>query len=267
VIFSSPHSGRIYDPAFLASSRLDALTLRRSEDCYIDEIFAAAPQHGVALLAAEFPRAYCDPNREPWELDPAMFEDSLPGWVNTASPRVAAGLGTVARVVATGAAIYRGRLRFADAAQRVSTCWEPYHQALQALIAHIRASSPACLLIDCHSMPAHACEGKRPHPDIVLGDAHGASCAESVTRHVEHFLMRRGYIVLRNDPYAGGYVTRFYGRPAEGTHALQIEIARGLYMVENSLEKLPGLARISRDMTALAESLSAEAHRLMAAPS
>ncbi len=266
VVFSSPHSGCLYDPAFLASSRLDALTLRRSEDCYIDEIFAAAPAHGAALIAAEFPRAYCDPNREPWELDPAMFEDPLPGWVNTASPRVAAGLGTLARVVATGAAIYRGRLRFADAEQRVSTCWQPYHQALAALIRHIRKASPACLLVDCHSMPAHACEGKRPVPDIVLGDAHGGSCAAAVIRHVEHFLQRRGYVVRRNDPYAGGYVTRFYGRPAEGTHALQIEIARGLYMDEDSLRKLPGLSRISQDMTALAESLAAEARRLMAAP-
>jgi N-formylglutamate amidohydrolase len=264
VIFSSPHSGRQYDPGFLAKSRLDALTLRRSEDCYIDEIFAAAPAHGAPLLAAEFPRAWCDANREPWELDPAMFEDALPDWVNTGSPRVAAGLGTIARVVATGAAIYRGRLRFADAEQRIASCWEPYHRALAALIAEIRARSPACLLVDCHSMPAHACEGRRPLPDIVLGDAHGGSCATAITRHVEHFLVRRGYVVRRNDPYAGGYVTRFYGKPPEGTHAVQIEIARGLYMNESSLDRLPGLLRVSGDMADLAASLVAEAGRLMA---
>ena len=82
------------------------------------------------LLAATFPRAWCDANREPWELDPAMFADRLPSWVNTTSARVGAGLGTIARVVASGEAIYRDKLSFADAERRIRTCWQPFHDAL-----------------------------------------------------------------------------------------------------------------------------------------
>jgi N-formylglutamate amidohydrolase len=263
IVFSSPHSGRMYDPEFLAVSRLDALTLRRSEDSFVDEIFAAVPALGGALIAAEFPRAWCDVNRERWELDPAMFEDSLPAWVNTASPRVAAGLGTIARVVSTGAAIYAKRLRFTDAEQRVALCWEPYHTALTGLIARVQSSFGTCLLIDCHSMPAHACSDRRPVPDIVLGDAYGASCAPPLMRHADAFLTGCGYVVRRNDPYAGGYVTRHYGMPSNGVHALQVEIARRLYMTEATMEKHAGFERVTRDMGQFAASMASAAARLV----
>jgi N-formylglutamate deformylase len=176
---------------------------------------------------------------------------------------VAAGLGTVARIVSTGAAIYRDRLRFAEAEHRIATCWEPYHEALSRLIAFMQAQFGACLLIDCHSMPAHACEDRRPVPDIVLGDAYGATCSPAVMRHAEAFLTGRGYVVRRNDPYAGGYVTRHYGKPSTGAHSLQVEIARRLYVNETSLEKHPGFARLSDDMAAFAASLASKAEQLV----
>ena len=240
IIFASPHSGRAYPDHFLTAARLDALSLRRSEDSFVDELFAAAPEHGAPLLAATFPRAYCDANREPWELDPAMFADALPPWVNTTSARVGAGLGTIARVVASGETIYRGKLPFAEAELRVSTCWQPFHDSLAALIGETRARFGVCLLIDCHSMPSHGHtvrSGAKP-TDFVLGDAHGTACTPRATRLVEGVLTGLGYTVQRNDPYAGGYITRHYGRPREGVHALQIEVARALYMDETRIERL-----------------------------
>jgi N-formylglutamate deformylase len=263
LIMSSPHSGRVYTPEFIGLSRLALPGLRRSEDCFIDELFASGPDFGATLIAARFPRAWCDANREAWELDPSMFEDPLPEWVNTSSPRVAAGLGTIARVVSNGEAIYRGTLRFADARDRVATCWQPYHDALAQLVAAARARHGACLLLDCHSMPAHACRDRRPVPDIVLGDVHGAACAPAVLRRVESFLVERRYAVRRNDPYAGGYITRHYGRPAADCHALQIEVARGLYMDEANLTKSPGFGRVAADLRALAEMLSDELPELL----
>ncbi len=265
LVFSSPHSGRDYTAEFLAVTRLDSLALRRSEDCYIEEIFAAVPEYGATLIAATFPRAWCDANREAWELDPAMFADPLPPWVNTAGPRVSAGLGTLARLVSSGEAIYRGLLRFADAQHRVSTCWRPYHDTLAAAADAARDRFGACLLVDCHSMPAHACADRRPVPDIVLGDSHGTSCAPAVLRAVEGFLVRRGYAIRRNDPYAGGYITRHYGRPAANVHAVQVEIARGLYMDETTLARRPGFAQVKADMTALAAFLSEQARGLLLA--
>ncbi len=257
LVFASPHSGRDYPQELLAASRLDALSLRRSEDGFVEELFAAVPELGAPLLSATFPRVYCDVNREPWELDPAMFEGRLPNWVNTASPRVGAGLGTIARVVATGEQVYGRKLRFEEAEARVRDCWQPYHGALASLIEETRAAFGTCLLIDCHSMPTHPSQAGRG-VDIVLGDAHGTACAPRATRLVEEALRGMGYAVRRNDPYAGGYVTRHYGRPREGVHALQIEVSRPLYMDEARIERLPGMAALQRDLTRLVRLMLAE---------
>jgi N-formylglutamate amidohydrolase len=262
---SSPHSGRSYAAEFMSIARLDEKTLRRSEDSYVDEIFAAAPGHGAPLIAATFPRAFCDVNREAWELDPAMFEDALPDWVNTTSPRVGAGLGTIARVVANGEAIYGIRLRFAEAQRRVHGYWQPYHDALLGLVEQTRAKFGACLLLDCHSMPSGATGTRRPSADIVLGDVHGTACAPAVMRRAEAFFNDHGYVTRRNDPYAGGYVTRHYGRPSANIHALQIELARSLYMDETSLEKRPGFQRVRRDATGLMALMATVAAELTAA--
>ncbi len=255
LVFASPHSGTSYPSDFVSATRLDPLSLRRSEDSFVNGLFAAAPSHGAPLLSATFPRAFCDANREPWELDPAMFTDTLPSWVNTTSARVGAGLGTIPRVVASGEAIYRGKLPFAEAERRVRQFWQPFHDILSRLIEETRRAFGVCLLVDCHSMPAagrHRSQG----PDIVLGDAHGTACTPRVTRLAEQVLIARGYTVRRNDPYAGGYITRHYGRPREGTHALQIEIARRLYMDEIRIEPLACFDQVRRDMTFLVSALT-----------
>jgi N-formylglutamate deformylase len=264
LVFVSAHSGTDYDPAFLRDSRLDQPGLRRSEDMFVDELFAAATHHGAPLLCATFPRAYCDANREKWELDPAMFDGALPTYVNTSSLRVGAGLGTIARVVGSGEAIYREKLSFAEAAQRVERCWQPFHDALRRLVDETRRSFGGCLLIDCHSMPSQGMAqgsaqgmGRPAQAEIVLGDAHGTSCLPAAMRALEQAFLAMGRSVRRNDPYAGGYITRHYGRPREGVQALQVEIARGLYMDEDKLQKRPAFARLQQDLAVLIGQLAA----------
>jgi len=154
VVFSSPHSGRQYSDAFVAASRLDAPTLKRSEDSFVDEIFAAAPDFGAPLVRALFPRAYVDANREAYELDPEMFTGPLPDYVRVRSPRIAAGLGTVPKIVANGEAIYDGPMSFDEARRRIETHHRPYHRAVGDLLERARAAFGAALLIDCHSMPS-----------------------------------------------------------------------------------------------------------------
>lgn len=255
LVFSSAHSGADYPASFLAESRLEPRTLRRSEDFGVDRLFAAAPDYGAPLLKAFFPRAYCDANREPWELDPAMFADPLPPWVNTASARIGAGLGTIPRVVASGETIYAHKLSFAEAEERIRRCWDPYHAALRHLIARTLDRFGICFLIDCHSMPSNLGQAT---PDFVLGDAFGTACNGDLVLQTENCLRRLGYSVRRNDPYAGGYVTRQYGRPREGVHALQIEIARGLYMDERRIEAHRGFLRLQRDLADLIAFMTAE---------
>jgi N-formylglutamate amidohydrolase len=250
VVFASPHSGDVYPPDFVRQARLDALDLRRSEDAFIDALFEDAPRLGMPLLKARFPRAYVDANRGPWELDPGMFRDRLPDYVDRASPRAAAGLGTIARVVADGAEIYDGKLDFADAKRRIEQLYMPYHAALAALLdaTHLRWSR--CLLVDCHSMPSGAAR-----PDFVLGDCHGSSCDGTVTDRADRSLRELGYRVARNDPYAGGFSTRRHGRPAQGRHALQVEVNRGLYMDEKRLEPGPYFPTLAAHMGSLIAAL------------
>jgi N-formylglutamate amidohydrolase len=252
LVVASPHSGSNYPADFVAASRLDPLTLRRSEDAFVDEIFAAAPRLGAPLLAARFPRAYLDVNREAYELDPAMFTDSLPDYVNARSPRVRMGLGTIARVVASGEEIYGGKLCFAEAQMRIEHLYRPYHAALNSLIEETEADFGYCLVVDCHSMPsgAHGAAG-REAADIVLGDCHGAACAPQIVELARRHLSLRGFAVALNAPYAGGFTTGHYGRPQQGRHALQIEINRAIYMDERSYRRRPALARLSEEMTGL----------------
>src|SRR3954451_13521973 len=257
LVLASPHSGAEYPDEFLAVARLDPLTLRRSEDSFVDEIFAAGPELGAPLVAARFPRAYLDVNREPWELDPTMFADALPNYVNIRSPRVRMGLGTIARVVASGEEIYARKLRFPEARIRVETLYHPYHQALRKLVLETEAAFGFCLLVDCHSMPSAASDTSGQGPaDIVLGDCHGTSCAPEIVEAARAFLARRNFAVTLNAPYAGGFTTAHYGNPRRGRHALQIEINRALYMDERRVRRKPELARIAAEMTALVAHLA-----------
>lgn len=270
LVFASPHSGRVYPASFQAASRLDPVRLRCSEDAFMDEIFSNAPDFGAPLLSATFPRAYVDPNREAFELDPAMFEDPLPDYVTTDSPRIRAGLGTIARVVTNGEEIYNRPLRFSEAKARIESLHIPYHNALEALLTLAHEQFGACLLVDCHSMPSIGGPMDRDpglgRVDMVLGDCHGTSCAPAITRLVETTLKDMGYVVTRNAPYAGGYTTRHYGQPNEGIHAIQIEINRRLYMDETALERIGGIAQLTDNVSALIGILSKAVPDLLAGP-
>lgn len=269
VVFASPHSGRHYPAAFLAASRLDPLALRRSEDCFVDELFAAAAEMGAPMIRAQFPRAYVDVNREPYELDPAMFDGPLPAYCNTRSPRVQAGLGTIARIVATGSDIYAGKLSVAEGLDRIERLYKPYHRDLGRLIDACRHAHGHAVLIDCHSMPSIGgpldYDPGRRRADFILGDAHGAACAPAVVDAVAGALRGLGYRVTHNAPYAGGFTTTHYGRPADGVHVLQIEINRDLYMDERHYARKPALARIAGEMRLVMTRLNALEARKLAA--
>ena len=254
MVVNSAHSGRDYPARFLAMARLDPLSIRQSEDAYIDEIFSRAPHMGAPMLRAHFPRAYLDVNREPFELDPQMFRDSLPAHCNAASPRVVAGLGTLARIVAENKPIYRDQLSLDDALMRIEGIYKPYHAALQKLLGETLDQFGVALLIDCHSMPRLSRTGDRMPPDIVLGDRYGTTCAPAVIETAEAVFAGAGFRVARNRPYAGGHTARAYGRPQRGVHALQIEISRHLYMNETTLARHEGY-----------ELITAVANRLVAA--
>ncbi len=248
-VFNSPHSGNHYPERFLALTRLDRMTIRRSEDCYVDELFGAAVPLGAPMLAANFPRAYLDVNREPWELDPRMFAEPVPSFANIRSARVAGGLGTVPKLVGEGLDIYAGRLPLAEAVSRIEHVYKPYHDTLKRLLTATHARFGYAVLIDCHSMPASIRVGEAGvRPDFIIGDRFGASASRTLTEAALSSLVSMGYTVAHNKPYAGGFITEHYGRPARGLHALQIEINRGLYMNELTLQRSAGFDALADDL-------------------
>src|SRR5579872_690780 len=265
LIFASPHSGRLYPSDMMAATALDAATIRRSEDALVDMLIEGGTAHGAAIIAAAYARAYIDVNREPYELDATMFEDELPDFARGRTARVAAGLGSIARVVAEGQEIYCRKLTFAEAAQRIERVHRPYHAALEALIDEARGRFGHAILIDWHSMPAQAARtlgqsgdvAGQGSCDLVLGDRFGAACAPKITALVEAEFEAMGYRVARNAPYAGGYTTEFYGRPRLRRHALQIEINRALYLDEATLEPHDGVGRLRADLERVFRTLAA----------
>ena len=210
LVFSSPHSGSIYPKPFLADSRLDALTLRRSEDAFVDELFLPCVRLGAPLLRALFPRAYLDVNREPFELDPQIFDGPLPDFANSRSLRVAVGLGTIPRVVGDAQPIYKRTLSVREGLKRIDCLYRPYHASLKSLVDRARARFGVAVLIDCHSMPSNASDVSGL--DFVLGDRYGASAAPRILEVLEANLRSSGYRVRRNKPFAGGFITEHFGR-------------------------------------------------------
>lgn len=259
-LFSSPHSGSEYPAEFLAESPLDSLSIRSSEDAFVNRLFEQAPILGAPLLSARLPRAYIDLNRSCEELDPAVIE----GLERAAhNPRISSGLGVIPRVVAGGRLIYRGKLSQSTAAERIRRYWQPWHERLQQLIAETRASTGTAVLIDCHSMPHEAIEGgARPGsqlPQIVLGDRYGAAAGPEAMALVETAFTTAGLRVSRNSPFAGAYITQAYGRPARNIHAIQVEIDRSLYMDEKTVTPHAGFADFAKLITGIIASLTSTA--------
>lgn len=256
-VFSAPHSGTTYPKSLLARTRLDRLTLRRSEDTFVDALFDGVPALGAPLIRARFPRVFLDLNRDAAEIDTTMFDAPVPVPTVRDSPRVASGLGVIARIVGEGQDIYASRLPAAEAEDRIRRFYAPYHGSLAAALAARVDGFGAAVLVDCHSMPSGAVRpeaGDNGRVDIVLGDRYGTSCSGMLSEEFARLLRNEGLTVGRNRPYAGGYITERYGHPPS-VHAIQIEINRGLYMNEATFERHQGFDALRRSLMRTAEGL------------
>lgn len=249
-VFASPHSGRQYPDELMARTVLDAHTIRSSEDAFVDLLIQDAPELGAPLLLAHAPRAFIDLNRSVDELDPAVITGVRS---QRNGPRVASGLGVIPRVVANNRSIYRGKIPFHEARQRLDTVWYPYHRALEQVLRDQTGRFGNVLLLDCHSMPQEALADSvkisNRSVDVVLGDRFGAAADPSVVDLIEDAFVSEGLRVSRNSPFAGAFITRQYGRPTQKQHAVQIEINRALYMDEKRIEPLPDFDEMRALMT------------------
>ena len=241
-VFASPHSGDIYPPDMAAAEDLTPASLRSAEDALVDRLIGPGLEGGAAVLLGRLGRAYVDLNRDPGDLDPVLI-DGLDG--RTPSPRAAAGYGVIPRLTGDGRPIYDRRLDLEEARSRIARIHAPYHAALDRLMAAAHARHGEAVLVDWHSMPSRATQGTggARGPDVVLGDRHGSSCAADLTRRLRRAFEALGWRVALNQPYSGGWTTQRWGRPAEGFHAVQIELNRALYLDEATLEPGRGWSR------------------------
>ena len=263
VVFDSPHSGTAYPADFDAI--VPHLTLRRAEDTHVEALYAAAPDHGAILIAADFPRSYIDANRSLLDIDAALLETAWPGPINV-SRKTEKGIGLVWRLLDTGEPIYTRKLTVAEIQARISNCYAPYHKAVRDAINAAHKHYGAVWHINCHSMPATSSviseEGPGvPRADFVLGDRDGTSCAPAFTTFVALTLRGMGYDVRVNDPYKGVELVRAYSDPDEHKHSLQIEVNRKLYMDEVSREVNANFAKLQSDIAVLIKAISSYARK------
>jgi N-formylglutamate amidohydrolase len=257
-VFASPHSGDRYPADMDAAPGLEAASLRSAEDALVDRLIAPGAERGAALLLGRVGRAYVDLNRDPDDLDPALVRGLEGG---PPSPRTAAGYGVIPRLTGDGRPLYGRRLELGEARARIERTHAPYPAALDQLMRAAHAAHGEAVLVDWHSMPARATQGAggARGPDVVLGDRHGASCAAALTRRLRRAFEAMGWRVALNQPYSGGWTTQAWGRPAEGFHAVQVELNRALYLNEATLEPGRGWPRCAAGVARVIDELLADA--------
>lgn len=253
LVFDSPHSGTVYPADF--DFACDFSTLEKAEDKYVEELFAGAVDAGAVLLQAEFPRSYIDVNRCERDIDVDLLEDIWPEEIAPTS-RSHAGIGLIRRLVRPGVPLYNRALRAAEIKHRIDNYYRPYHETLERVIEDAHYRFGQVWHINCHSMPTQDGHAFRASPlksaDFVLGDRDGTTCDIDFTHAVRDMLRGMGYKVSINDPYKGVELVRRYSCPATGRHSLQIEVARSLYLDEQTYQKSRNFNEIKQDMDRLA---------------
>ena len=253
LVFDSPHSGSVYPDDFHHVA--PRAQMRISEDSFIDELYAAAPDYGATLIGALFPRIYVDPNRSALDIDPALLDEHWPGECDP-GPKCKLGVGLIWRLCPPGDPIYDRKLTVAEVHRRIDRYHRPYREEVSGALDRLHQIYGAVWHINCHSMPsmstAMAAEGPGlRRPDITLGDIDGTTCSAEFTTLVRETLAGAGYNVTINDPYKGAELVRAWSDPATGRHSLQIEINRALYMDEAGLERNDGFETLRMNITQL----------------
>jgi N-formylglutamate deformylase len=260
LICDSPHSGVQYPDDFGHVVPFDQL--RGAEDTDVHELWQALPSVGATLLAANFPRAYIDPNRDIDDIDPEMLAEPWPTPLSP-SEKTRLGIGLIWRDAGKSGKwpIYARKLPVAEVQRRIATYHAPYHAAMREQIEAAHARFGAVWHLNLHSMPADSYEGlqiESDHPlaDFVLGDRDGSTAAPEFTALVAEALRRRGFSVALNDPFKGVALIARLGRPAERRHSLQVEIHRGLYMNETTRERSAGFPALQAALTAVSREIA-----------
>ncbi len=230
LLFNFPHSGRNYSNFIKHYSKLSLNDLRKSEDMYIDLLFDSEFLN-INYLIAKFPRIFVDLNRSPLELDPSMWTGNFNSTIFYKSQKVISGIGVIPKVCFSGKNIYDNKLLFREARRRLLKYYFPYHRKIRALINDIKKIHDKVLVLDCHSMASEIVDS---NVDVVLSNNKNQSANPMVTVILEKIFNSYGYKVSINNPFEGGFITKYYGRPTDKINVIQIEINKKLYLFEEN---------------------------------
>lgn len=263
LVLDSPHSGSHYPDKSRITS--DARTLKLTEDTYVDNLFADAPQLGAAFLCANYHRAFIDLNRPADDIDPRVLSSAWPEEeYGPIAPTQHSdhGIGLIWRIIKNGQTLNRNLLSPKEIRQRIDTVYTPYHKALDAAVDKAQETFGASWHINCHSMPKSGAYARqalgtmgvnRSPVEFCIGNLDGRTAGKEFTNVIRDFLEDKGYIVSINDPYAGVEILKRQGDPLRGRHSIQLEINRALYMNETTGEKTENYSALKSDLSDLVE--------------
>ncbi|WP_298923853.1 N-formylglutamate amidohydrolase [uncultured Ramlibacter sp.] len=262
LVCDSPHSGTFYPDDFRYALPFEQL--RAGEDTDVHVLWESLPLVGATLLAAQFPRAYIDPNRDVEDIDPAMLDAPWPSPLNP-SEKTRLGIGLIWRDAGADGRtpIYKRKLSVAEVLKRIARYHAPYQAAMREQIEAAHARFGAVWHLNLHSMPANSYDGlqiRGEHPplaDFVLGDRDGTTAAPEFTAMVAEALRKRGFSVAINEPFKGVALIARLGRPAERRHSLQVELHRGLYMNEQTRARSPDFPALQSALAGVSAEIAA----------
>lgn len=244
LVVSFPHSGT-HVPEEIFARFTEAARALPDTDWHVPELYGFAAEFGATTLSATHSRYCADLNRPP------SGEALYPGRHNT---------GMMALRTFRDEAVYRAGEEpdAAEIALRRESYWRPYHEALAAELARVKARHGFALLWDAHSIASELpwlFEGRLP--DFNIGTNSGASCDRAIEEAVAHSARKSGFSSVLNGRFTGGYITRHYGKPDEGVHAVQLEMTQAIYMEEEAPYRLrfdaaEGVTRAIRGLVAAA---------------
>jgi len=236
IVVSCPHSGTEIPPDILRQMNGAVASQLGDTDWFVHDLYSFAPRLGITLIHATYSRYVVDLNRDP--SGRKLYSDARSE--TTLVPHRTFG----------GESLYVGQgPDVLEVERRVKTYYDPYHDALRALLHDLRNTHGHVLLWDAHSIKRHVPSIRsEPFSDMILGDQMGKTASPLLTQaalaHLRQPISKDGaegesYDVQHNHPFMGGYITRHFGQSAPGIHALQLEMSQDIYMHQDEQRRDP----------------------------
>ncbi|RYE89221.1 MAG: N-formylglutamate amidohydrolase, partial [Myxococcales bacterium] len=257
VVVEVPHAGLLLDAQALSTLLVSARSLARDADLFVDELVTDVGDAGATALIAHTSRYFVDLNRRDDEVDRHAVE----GANGESAPH-----GLLWHRSTDGDRALSAPLPRAELERRLDLVYRPYHATLRRLLEERRQRFGHAILVCAHSMPSlgisYVSGREVARADVVPGTRGRTSAAAAIIDLVDRHARAHNLSVRHDDPYRGGFSTQHYGAPATGIHAVQIEVARRLYMDEPSLRRRPeGIAALRRFYRELVQLLGTLHHQ------